>query len=240
MTTSTTRIRTEAGFDTIEYAVSEIAAGHAVIVVDDEDRENEGDLIFAAELATPELVAFTVRHSSGLLCVPLTGEDCDRLGLPPMFHVNQDRKGTAYTVSVDAKDGVTTGISATDRAWTMRVLAAAETTAQDLTRPGHVLPLRAREGGVLVRPGHTEASVDLAKLAGLRPAAGICEIVSSTNVGEMARLPELQEFAVGARPGADLDRRPGRVPAGPRGSGDPGSPTRDYRCRRATSVRSAT
>ncbi len=140
-------------------------------------------------------MAFTIRHSSGLLCVPLSGEDCDRLGLPPMYHVNQDRKGTAYTVSVDAKDGVTTGISATDRAWTMRVLAAPSTTAQDLTRPGHVLPLRAREGGVLVRPGHTEAAVDLATIAGLRPAAGICEMVSSTNVGEMARLPELKEFA---------------------------------------------
>ena len=195
MTTTTDRVKSAAGFDTIEFAIGEIAAGHAVIVVDDEDRENEGDLIFAAELATPELVAFTVRHSSGLLCVPLSGEDCDRLGLPPMYHVNQDRKGTAYTVSVDAKDGVTTGISATDRAWTMRVLADPATTLDDLTRPGHVLPLRAREGGVLVRPGHTEASVDLAKLAGLRPAAGICEIVSSSNVGEMARLPELQEFA---------------------------------------------
>src|SRR6195952_5324027 len=194
-TVRTDRMKSEAGFDRIEFAVAEIAAGHAVVVVDDEDRENEGDLIFAAELATPELVAFTVRHSSGLICVPMTGEDCDRLRLPPMYHVNQDRKGTAYTVSVDAKDGVTTGISAYDRALTMRVLADPATTADDLTRPGHVLPLRAREGGVLVRPGHTEAAVDLAKLAGLQPVAGICEIVSSTAVGEMARLPELQEFA---------------------------------------------
>ncbi len=189
------RIKTEAGFDTVEYAVSQIAAGRAVLVVDDEDRENEGDLIFAAELATPELVAFTVRYSSGLICVPMTGEDCDRLGLPPMYHTNQDRKGTAYTVSVDAKEGVTTGISAYDRALTMRVLADPRSTVDDLTRPGHVLPLRAREGGVLVRPGHTEASVDLARLAGLQPVAGICEIVSSTSVGEMARLPELKEFA---------------------------------------------
>ncbi len=189
------RVRTDAGFDTIDYAVAEIARGHGVIVVDDEDRENEGDLIFAAELATPQLVAFTVRYSSGLICVPMTGEDCDRLGLPPMYHINQDRKGTAYTVSVDAREGVSTGISAADRALTMRVLADPETTADDLTRPGHVLPLRAREGGVLVRPGHTEAAVDLAKLAGLRPVAGICEIVSSSSVGEMARLPELKEFA---------------------------------------------
>jgi 3,4-dihydroxy 2-butanone 4-phosphate synthase/GTP cyclohydrolase II len=129
MTNSTSeQVRSAAGFDTIEFAVAEIAAGRAVVVVDDEDRENEGDLIFAAELATPELVAFTVRHSSGLICVPMTGEDCDRLGLPPMYHVNQDRKGTAYTVSVDARDGVTTGISATDRAWTMRVLAQDSTT----------------------------------------------------------------------------------------------------------------
>jgi len=196
ISTSADRVRSAAGFDTIEFAVAEIAAGRGVVVVDDEDRENEGDLIFAAELATPELVAFTIRHSSGLLCVPLTGSDCDRLGLPPMFHVNQDRKGTAYTVSVDAKNGVTTGISAHDRALTLRVLADPATTLEDLTRPGHVLPLRAREGGVLVRPGHTEAAVDLANLAGLRPAAGICEIVSARNVGEMARLPELQEFAV--------------------------------------------
>ena len=192
---SAARIRSEGGLDTVDFAVSQIAAGRAVLVVDDEDRENEGDLIFAAELATPELVAFTVRYSSGLICVPMPGEDCDRLGLPPMYHVNQDRKGTAYTVSVDAKHGVTTGISAFDRALTMRVLADPATTADDLTRPGHVLPLRAREGGVLVRPGHTEAAVDLAKLAGLRPVAGICEVVSSRHVGEMARLPELKEFA---------------------------------------------
>ncbi|SDP05551.1 3,4-dihydroxy 2-butanone 4-phosphate synthase / GTP cyclohydrolase II [Nakamurella panacisegetis] len=195
MTSTTERLTSEAGFDTVEFAVSEIAAGRAVIVVDDEDSENEGDLIFAAELATPELVAFTVRHSSGLVSVPMTGEDCDRLGLPPMYDVRKERKGTAYTVSVDARNGVTTGISATDRAHTMRVLAQSSATADDLTRPGHVLPLRARDGGVLVRPGHTEAAVDLARLAGLRPVAGLCGIVSSASVGEMARLPELKEFA---------------------------------------------
>ena len=181
-------------FNSVESAVAQIAMGKAVVVVDDEDRENEGDLVFAAELATPELVAFTVRYSSGFLCVPMTGAECDRLGLPPMHYLNQDRKDTAYTVSVDAKDGITTGISATDRARTMRVLAEKSTTQQDLTRPGHVLPLRAREGGV-VRAGHTEAAVDLMRLAGLRPAAGICEIVSSVKSGGMARLPELMRFA---------------------------------------------
>jgi len=184
---------TATGFDTIDFAVSEIAAGRAVVVVDDEDRENEGDLIFAAELATPELVGFTVRYSSGVICVPLTGRDCERLELPPMYYVNQDRKGTAYTVSVDAKDNVTTGISAVERARTIRLLADPDTTSEDLTRPGHVFPLRAREGGVLTRPGHTEAGVDLARLAGLRPVAVVCEVVNDD--GSMARLPELRVFA---------------------------------------------
>jgi 3,4-dihydroxy 2-butanone 4-phosphate synthase/GTP cyclohydrolase II len=187
------REKTPAGFDTIDFAIAQVAAGRAVIVVDDEDRENEGDLIFAAELATPELVAFTIRYSSGVLCVPLTGPDCERLDLPPMYRVNQDRKGTAYTVSVDAKNKTTTGISASDRAETTRLLADPATTSDDLTRPGHVFPLRAREGGVLVRPGHTEAAVDLATLAGLRPAGAICEVVNDD--GSMARLPELRVFA---------------------------------------------
>jgi 3,4-dihydroxy 2-butanone 4-phosphate synthase/GTP cyclohydrolase II len=187
------REKTPAGFDTIEFAIAQVAAGRAVVVVDDEDRENEGDLIFAAELATPELVAFTIRYSSGVLCVPLTGPDCERLDLPPMYRVNQDRKGTAYTVSVDAKNKTTTGISASDRAETTRLLADPSTTSDDLTRPGHVFPLRAREGGVLVRPGHTEAAVDLATLAGLRPAGAICEVVNDD--GSMARLPELRVFA---------------------------------------------
>ena len=158
------REKTATGFDTIEFAISEIAAGRAVVVVDDEDRENEGDLIFAAELATPELVAFTVRYSSGVICVALTGPDCDRLDLPPMSRVNQDRKGTAFTVSVDAKEGITTGISAAERTRTIRLLADPSTTPDDLTRPGHVFPLRAREGGVLVRPGHTEAGTDLTEV----------------------------------------------------------------------------
>jgi 3,4-dihydroxy 2-butanone 4-phosphate synthase / GTP cyclohydrolase II len=179
----------------IEQAIADIAAGKAVVVVDDEDRENEGDLIFAAEKATPELVAFMVRYTSGYICVPLLESDCDRLDLPPMYHTNQDRRGTAYTVTVDASSGVTTGISATDRARTMRLLAAADSTAADFNRPGHVVPLRAREGGVLRRPGHTEAAVDLARLAGLRPAGVLCELVSQKDEGDMARRDELEVFA---------------------------------------------
>ncbi len=182
-------------FDSIERAVADIAAGRAVVVVDDEDRENEGDLIFAAEMATPELMAFLVRHSSGYVCVPLTGEVCDRLGLPPMYSTNQDKHGTAYTVTVDAREGVGTGISATDRATTARLLADPSSGAHSFTRPGHVVPLRAKEGGVLRRPGHTEAAVDLARLAGLQPAGVICEVVSEREPGEMARTDELRGFA---------------------------------------------
>jgi 3,4-dihydroxy 2-butanone 4-phosphate synthase/GTP cyclohydrolase II len=179
----------------VEQAISDIAAGRPVIVVDDEDRENEGDLIFAAEKATPELLAFMVRYTSGYICVPLTEADCDRLDLPPMFHTNQDRRGTAYTVTVDAKEGVSTGISAADRARTIRLLADKKTVATDFTRPGHVVPLRAKEGGVLRRPGHTEAAIDLAVLAGLRPAGVLCEIVSQKDEGDMARREELEVFA---------------------------------------------
>ena len=182
-------------FDSIEQAIADIAAGRAVVVVDDADRENEGDLIFAAEMATPELVAFMVRYTSGYICVPLTDADCDRLDLPPMYPVNQDKRGTAYTVSVDAREGVSTGISATDRAHTTRLLADPSATSADFTRPGHVVPLRAKEGGVLRRPGHTEAAVDLARLAGLRPAGVLCEIVSQKDEGHMAHLDELQAFA---------------------------------------------
>jgi 3,4-dihydroxy 2-butanone 4-phosphate synthase/GTP cyclohydrolase II len=182
-------------FDTIERAIADIAAGKAVVVVDDEDRENEGDLIFAAEKATPELVAFMVRYTSGYLCVPLAGEDCDRLGLPPMYAANQDKHGTAYTVTVDARHDIGTGISASDRATTMRRLADPTTTAHDFTRPGHVVPLRAKEGGVLRRPGHTEAAVDLTLLADLRPAGVICEIVSEKDPGTMAQTEELRVFA---------------------------------------------
>ncbi|WP_344173140.1 bifunctional 3,4-dihydroxy-2-butanone-4-phosphate synthase/GTP cyclohydrolase II [Pilimelia columellifera] len=183
----------ESTLDTIERAVAEIAAGRAVIVVDDEDRENEGDLIFAAEKATPELLAFTVRHTSGYICAPLTEDEADRLDLPPMHHTNQDRRGTAYAVSVDAREGVSTGISAADRAHTIRLLADPATSAADLARPGHVVPLRAKVGGVLRRPGHTEAAIDLATLAGLRPAAALCELVNDD--GTMMRLPDLRRFA---------------------------------------------
>ncbi|HYQ70102.1 bifunctional 3,4-dihydroxy-2-butanone-4-phosphate synthase/GTP cyclohydrolase II [Actinophytocola sp.] len=179
----------------VEQAISDIAAGRPVIVVDDEDRENEGDLIFAAEKATPELLAFMVRYTSGYICVPLTEADCDRLDLPPMFHTNQDRRGTAYTVTVDAREGVSTGISAADRARTIRLLADSKSVAGDFTRPGHVVPLRAKEGGVLRRPGHTEAAIDLAVLAGLRPAGVLCEIVSQKDEGDMARREELEIFA---------------------------------------------
>jgi 3,4-dihydroxy 2-butanone 4-phosphate synthase / GTP cyclohydrolase II len=179
----------------IERAVADIKAGRPVIVVDDEDRENEGDLIFAAEKATPELVAFMVRYTSGYICVPLTEGDCDRLDLPPMFHTNQDVRGTAYTVTVDAKRGVSTGISAADRAHTIRMLADDTSSAEDFTRPGHVVPLRAKEGGVLRRPGHTEAAIDLATMAGLRPAGVLCEIISQKDDGDMARRDELEVFA---------------------------------------------
>jgi 3,4-dihydroxy 2-butanone 4-phosphate synthase/GTP cyclohydrolase II len=182
-------------FDSIERAVADIAAGKAVVVCDDADRENEGDLIFAAEMATPELVAFMVRYTSGYICVPLTEADCDRLELPPAYHVNQDKRGTAYTVSVDAREKVSTGISATDRALTMRLLADPSAKPEDFTRPGHIVPLRAKQGGVLRRPGHTEAAVDLARLAGLRPAGVLCEIVSQKDDGDMARLDELRAFA---------------------------------------------
>ncbi|GAB3560108.1 3,4-dihydroxy 2-butanone 4-phosphate synthase/GTP cyclohydrolase II [Actinopolyspora lacussalsi] len=182
-------------FADIERALADIAAGRPVVVVDDEDRENEGDLIFAAELASPELLAFMVRYTSGYVCAALTGEDCDRLNLPPMYHANQDLHGTAYTVTVDAASGVGTGISASDRAHTINVLAAPDSTAEDLNRPGHVVPLRAREGGVLRRSGHTEAAVDLARLAGLRPAGVLCEIVSEKAEGEMAQRDELEVFA---------------------------------------------
>ncbi|MGH3822484.1 MAG: bifunctional 3,4-dihydroxy-2-butanone-4-phosphate synthase/GTP cyclohydrolase II [Pseudonocardiaceae bacterium] len=186
---------TQSAFAGIDRAIADVAAGRPVIVVDDEDRENEGDLIFAAARATPELLAFTVRYTSGYICVALTGEDCDRLDLPPMYHTNQDKRGTAYTVTVDAREGVTTGISAADRARTIRLLADPDAKSVDFVRPGHVVPLRAKQGGVLRRPGHTEAAVDLARMAGLPPAGALCEIVSAKDDGEMARRDELEVFA---------------------------------------------
>ena len=179
--------------DNIERAIKDIAAGRPVIVVDDEDRENEGDLIFAAEHATPELVAFMVRYTSGYVCVAIPEAEADRLDLPPMVQTNQDTFKTAYAVTVDARHGGTTGISATDRARTIKLLASAETVPSDLTRPGHIVPLRAKPGGVLRRPGHTEASVDLAELAGCRPAGVLCEMVNDD--GTMQRRPDLERFA---------------------------------------------
>jgi 3,4-dihydroxy 2-butanone 4-phosphate synthase/GTP cyclohydrolase II len=179
--------------DAIERAIVEIRAGRPVVVVDDERRENEGDLFFAASQATPELVGFTIRHTSGVVCVPMEGVALDRLALPPMTAVNEDRKQTAYSVTVDAREGITTGISAADRARTIALLAAADTQAGDLTRPGHVFPLRAVPGGVLNRPGHTEAAVDLARLAGLPAAGAICELVNDD--GTMMRRPQLIAFA---------------------------------------------
>ena len=179
--------------DTIDEAIEEIRAGKMVVVVDDEDRENEGDLIFAASCTTPELVGFMIRHTSGVLCVPMDGPDLDRLGLPPMTHVNEDAKGTAYSVSVDARLGVDTGISAADRSQTIKVLCDPASEPHDLTRPGHVFPLRAMPGGVLRRPGHTEAAVDLARLAGLAPSGVIAEVVNDD--GSMMRAPALREFA---------------------------------------------
>lgn len=181
--------------DPVERAIADIAAGKAVVVIDDEDRENEGDLIFAAELATPELVAFMVRYTSGYICVSITEAEADRLDLPPMFRVNQDRRGTAYTVTVDAREGVGTGISSSDRARTIQLLADPNASAADFSRPGHVVPLRARDGGVLRRPGHTEASIDLAQLAGLAPSGVLCEIVSEKDPAGMARAEELRAFA---------------------------------------------
>lgn len=180
--------------DSIDDAIADIAAGKAVVVVDSEDRENEGDIIFAAEKATPELVAFMVRYSSGYICAPLTEADCDRLGLPPMTSKNEDARDTAYTVTVDAATG-TTGISARSRSETICRLANPDSVRADFTRPGHVVPLRARDGGVLVREGHTEAAVDLARLAGLRPAGVLCEVVSEDDPTDMARAPELRRFA---------------------------------------------
>lgn len=179
--------------DSVTEAVADIAAGKPVVVVDDTDRENEGDIIFAAEKATPEQLAFMIRHTSGVVCVPMRGADLDRLELPLMVENNEESMRTAYTVTVDARNGVTTGISAADRAHTIRLLADGASEPTDFVRPGHILPLRARSGGVLARRGHTEAAIDLARLAGLRPAGVLAEVVNDD--GTMARLPRLREFA---------------------------------------------
>jgi 3,4-dihydroxy 2-butanone 4-phosphate synthase / GTP cyclohydrolase II len=180
------------GFATIDEAVAVIRDGGMVVVVDDEDRENEGDLVLAADAATPTQLAFMINHTSGVVCVPMLGEDLDRLQVPMMVARNEDPKGTAYTVSVDANEGTTTGISAADRAQTCNVLADPDATADDINRPGHVFPLRYHPGGVLRRLGHTEAAVDLARLAGRRPAGVIAEVVNVD--GSMARVPDLERF----------------------------------------------
>ena len=180
-------------FASIPDAIQEFRAGHMLVVVDDEDRENEGDLVCAAEKATPEIVNFMARHARGLICLPLTEERCDELHLTTQVADNTSYLGTAFTVSIDARKGVTTGISAADRATTIQAAVDPQTRPQDLARPGHVFPLRAKKGGVLVRPGQTEASVDIARLAGLYPAGVICEIMNED--GTMSRLPELTDFA---------------------------------------------
>lgn len=180
-------------FDGINETIADFSDGKPVIVVDHQWRENEGDLIFAAEHATSELVAFMVRHTAGYICVALTAEDCARLELPQMCAVNETENGTACAVPVDARSGVSGGLSAADRAQTIRVLGTASTTARDLVRPGHVVPLRAAPGGVLERPGHTEAALDLAHLAGCSPAAALCTLINDD--GTVQRLTELRRFA---------------------------------------------
>ena len=179
-------------FASVEEAIDDIRAGRMVVVVDDPDRENEGDLVVAAEFATDEAVNFMATHARGLICLCLTGERCEELGLPPMTQRNEARLGTAFTVSVEAREGVTTGISAADRARTIAVAIDPASTPHDLVQPGHVFPLRARDGGVLVRAGQTEAAVDLARLAGLKPAGVVCEIMNED--GTMARVPDLVPY----------------------------------------------
>ncbi|HEX8972202.1 bifunctional 3,4-dihydroxy-2-butanone-4-phosphate synthase/GTP cyclohydrolase II [Oryzihumus sp.] len=177
---------------TVEEALDALRRGLPVLVTDDEDRENEGDVILAAQTATEQWLAWTIRWSSGVVCAPMPDEVADRLELPPMVSRNEDPRGTAYTISVDAREGVSTGISAADRARTVNLLADPATEASDLVRPGHVFPLRAREGGVLVRAGHTEAAVDLCRLAGLSPVGVIAELVHDD--GAMMRLPAVLEL----------------------------------------------
>jgi len=178
---------------TIEEAIEDYRAGRFVIIIDDEDRENEGDLCLAAEKVTPEAINFMARYGRGLICMPIIGQRLDELRIPMMVADNRSRFGTAFTVSIEAREGVTTGISAYDRAHTIRVVLDPKTRPEDIVMPGHTFPLRVREGGVLVRAGQTEASVDLARLAGLYPAAVICEIMDED--GHMARLPQLERFA---------------------------------------------
>ena len=180
-------------FSSIEAAAADIREGRMIIIVDDEDRENEGDLVCAAEKITPDIVNFMARHARGLICLPLTEERCDELHLTTQVADNTSFLGTAFTVSIDARRGITTGISASDRATTILTAVDPQARPQDLARPGHIFPLRAKNGGVLVRPGQTEASVDMARIAGLCPAGVICEVMNED--GTMARLPQLEAFA---------------------------------------------
>jgi len=184
------------GRQSVEDAIAATKEGKMVVIVDDMNRENEGDLIMAADACTPEDMAFIVRYSSGVICIAMDGDRMDKLNLPPMLTNNEDPKGTAFTVTVDAtkEHGITTGISSADRAKTVNLLAAENAKATDFARPGHIFPLRARDGGVLERDGHTEAAVDISALAGRARSGILCEIVSEENPTEMARLPELKRF----------------------------------------------
>src|SRR6266852_5343872 len=181
-------------FASIPDAAGDIREGRMIIIVDDEDRENEGDLVCAAEKVTPEIINFMARHARGLICLPLTEERCEELHLPMQVSENTSTLGTAFTISIEGRRGVTTGISAADRATTILTAVDSRTKPQDLARPGHIFPLRAKKGGVLVRPGQTEAAVDIARIAGMYPAGVICEIMNED--GTMARLPQLRDFAV--------------------------------------------
>jgi len=185
--------REAAAISPITEVVAAIKAGEIVILIDDEDRENEGDLVFAARFVTPEKINFLARHGRGLICMPITESHAERLGLRPMVEQNRSRHGTNFTVSIEAAEGIATGISAHDRALTIKVASAENSAAADIVQPGHVFPLVAQPGGVLVRAGHTEACCDLARLAGLEPAAVLCEIMKDD--GTMARLPDLLQFA---------------------------------------------
>lgn len=177
----------------VEAALQALRHGNGILVVDDEDRENEGDLIFAAETVSERQMAMLIRECSGIVCLAMRGDLIDRLELPQMVDANTSRMGTAFTISIEAREGVTTGVSATDRVTTVRTAIAAQARADHLARPGHIFPIRAADGGVLVRRGHTEASVDLAALAGFKPAAVLCELANPD--GTMARLPEIVAFA---------------------------------------------
>jgi len=181
------------GLNSVEEILADLRAGRMVVIMDDEDRENEGDLIMAAERTTPEAVAFMIRYTSGIICVPMEEEGLVRLDLPQMVLANSESHRTAFTVSVDLKAGTTTGVSSADRAATIRALADASTVSTDFARPGHIFPLRSRKGGVLVRAGHTEASVDLCRLAGMKPVGVLCEVMNDD--GTMARRPQLEVFA---------------------------------------------